>query len=58
MEVKAMYLFSIYEFKEKWAEMSAQEQQNFLILVGVTILIIIGIGIFDYIRKKKKQIDK
>lgn len=53
-----MYLFSIYEFKEKWAEMTTQEQQNFLMLVGVTILIIIGIGIFDYIRNKKKQIDK
>lgn len=53
-----MYFFSIYEFKEKWAEMSAQEQQNFFILIGVTILIIVGIGIFDYIRKKKKQIDK
>ena len=58
MEVKVMYFFSIYEFKEKWAEMSAQEQQNFFILIGVTILIIVGIGIFDYIRKKKKQIDK
>ena len=33
MEVKVMYFFSIYEFKEKWAEMSAQEQQNFFILM-------------------------
>lgn len=56
--MKVMYFFSIYEFKEKWAEMSAQEQQNFFILIGVTILIIVGIEIFDYIRKKKKQIDK
>lgn len=50
-----MTLFSWLEFKQQWAEMSAEEQKTFLIWLGITILIIIGIGIFDYIIRKRNN---
>lgn len=50
-----MTLFSWLEFKQQWAEMSAEEQKTFLIWLGITILIIIGIGVFEFIIRKRKN---
>lgn len=51
-----MTMFSWLEFKQKWAEMSVEEQKTFFIWLGITILVMFCIGVFDYIKRRKSKI--
>ena len=50
-----MTTFSWLEFQEYWTNSSVEEHRTFLIWLGITIIVMLGIGIIDYIVRKNKK---
>lgn len=47
-------MFSWLEFQKYWANSSVDEHRTFFIWLGITVLVVVVIGIIDYIVRKKK----